>query len=265
MLKGLLATAVAGLLGAAGTGTVIASNGRSGDDKGGDGKDNGNHGQGKKTKPDCFCCPDSAPTACDVQCVDTTSDPSNCGDCGVTCPAGATCQDGSCVCPSGTTHCGDACVDTSSDRANCGACGAACSPDQTCVAGSCQTPNCDDGNVCTDDSFDPATGTCVHAPVESGSRSCGANDTCYTPDFQNQCVCDGSGGCFCYQTRCAPYFCVGNACRTSCDTNLDCSQATGAYYCREDHVCVPKGGSGTTCSTNDQCANGICMTDGTCA
>jgi hypothetical protein len=51
-------------------------------------------------------------------CVDVSSDPSNCGDCGLECPRGAICSGGRCVFPCGTT--------------------ADCLAGQLCVAGFCQ-------------------------------------------------------------------------------------------------------------------------------
>jgi Stigma-specific protein, Stig1 len=63
---------------------------------------------------------------CAGQCVDPTSDAANCGACGVTCDARATCQRGACDCAPGLSACGTACIDLASDPAHCGACGIAC-------------------------------------------------------------------------------------------------------------------------------------------
>ncbi len=56
--------------------------------------------------------------------VDFTSDPKNCGACGVVVPKGKSCVDGavSLVCPEGKTPCGDKCVDLMTDPAHCGKC-----------------------------------------------------------------------------------------------------------------------------------------------
>ena len=63
---------------------------------------------------------------CAGQCVDPAVDAANCGACGVTCDARATCQLGGCDCAPGLSACGAACVDLASDPAHCGSCGLAC-------------------------------------------------------------------------------------------------------------------------------------------
>lgn len=42
-------------------------------------------------------CPPEAPTLCEGACVDTLSDPTNCGECGVACDTGLSCIEGDCV------------------------------------------------------------------------------------------------------------------------------------------------------------------------
>lgn len=105
---------------------------------------------------------------CGGVCVDTSSDPSNCGGCGVACGEGGSCAGGmcsvgvgvgvgtcantcpapyvqdpascQCFCPAGLTDCGGACVDASSEAANCGGCGVVCPSGGSCVGGSCVCP-----------------------------------------------------------------------------------------------------------------------------
>ncbi len=97
------------------------------------------------------CCPSGASNS--QACVDVENDPQNCGGCGIACPSGQTCSQGSC---SGTTaacaggvegYCdldagpsflccpGGGCTDTRSDPHNCGGCGRVC--DAGCAAGVC--------------------------------------------------------------------------------------------------------------------------------
>lgn len=77
-------------------------------------------------------------TSCGGVCVDTRSDPNNCGTCGTSC-SGKPCSASKCVvmCPTATTNCTGACVDTKTDAKNCGACGKTCASGQTCTDGAC--------------------------------------------------------------------------------------------------------------------------------
>jgi hypothetical protein len=90
------------------------------------------------------CC-DSTETCCSGKCVNTKSDPANCGACGNVCSGGMTCINGVCRCPPGKTLCGNDCVDLSSDRHHCGACGTTCPTDQMCCSGTCGGALCGDG------------------------------------------------------------------------------------------------------------------------
>jgi hypothetical protein len=116
-------------------------------------------------------------TLCGTSCVDTDTDPANCGGCGAPCASGEVCSAGTCgvTCLGGSTLCGTSCVDTDTDPANCGGCGAPCPSGQVCGGGTCSlvctggTTLC--GSVCTNTSFDPANcGGC--------GRPCGASEAC---------------------------------------------------------------------------------------
>jgi hypothetical protein len=93
-------------------------------------------------------CP-SLESACPVGdggvCVNLTSDPANCGSCGMVCPGSELCSGGRCLmsCPAGLSACGpDAgptlCAFLPKDPVNCGQCGLQCSAGLgNCLDGKC--------------------------------------------------------------------------------------------------------------------------------
>src|SRR5262249_5688653 len=82
-------------------------------------------------------------TDCNGKCVNTASDPKNCGACGTACNDASVCSQSACAlnCGGGTTKCGQACVDIQTDPQNCSKCGAACPSGDFCDGGTC-IPNC---------------------------------------------------------------------------------------------------------------------------
>ena len=112
------------------------------------------------------------------------------------------------------------------------------------------TVSCDDGNACTNDSFNGSA--CVHTPVSAGT-ACGSNaDTqCDNPD-----TCDGSGNC---QANNEPSgtSCGSNA-NTDCD-NPDTCNGSGACQANNEP-------SGTSCTADSNtCTADQCNGTGTCA
>jgi hypothetical protein len=80
---------------------------------------------------------------CSGMCVDTVTDPKNCGGCGKACPdpegGTATCMSSMCggMCAAPKTLCSDGCTDTKVDPNNCGMCGNPCQMTETCSSGMC--------------------------------------------------------------------------------------------------------------------------------
>ena len=109
-----------------------------------------------------------------IDCADSDCAGVTCDD-GLSCTVSDVCSGGTCVGTTNDSLCDDAnvCTDDSCDPAtgcvntnNSAPCddGDACTTADTCAAGACvggAPPDCDDANVCTDDSCDPATG-CVN-------------------------------------------------------------------------------------------------------
>ncbi len=133
-------------------------------------------------------------TACSGGCLDTLADPLNCGGCGLQCPAGGVCQNGTCACQAGQLLCGEQCVDPTYDPGHCGGCGNECGRG-TCVEGVCQAPGCQTVADCPVDGH-PAcvTPTCIlgacGATYQPAGQPTGAAAACI------QEVCDGAGWTF---------------------------------------------------------------------
>lgn len=88
-------------------------------------------------------CPTSTtpcPTVSPSTCVNTATDPQNCGACGTTCTGGRVCSGSACRCPGSQTECGGTCADTATDEQNCGSCGRACAAGLVCTGGDCTCP-----------------------------------------------------------------------------------------------------------------------------
>lgn len=171
-------------------------------------------------------------------CVDTLSDPGNCGRCGnlvarcsngqsTTAPpvriaplveplgplvtisltsvteisAPGICMPSGFVCFDNQACCQSGCTDLTSDNNNCGVCGTACTPDQSCVTGSC----CPSAQVCL----------LLSGPVCcSAGASCSALGCC--PSGQAVCggVCCGPGRSCCGGACCDSGQCSGATCIT---------------------------------------------------
>ena len=209
-----------------------------------------------------------------VTCVNLTSDPSNCGALGLTCPSGQTCAAGACsgdVAPCGAgsngAYCdlgssgtgtsmlccaGGGCTNILTDPQNCGTCGTVCSSNLACVDGHCEATSCVGqpnqspcgtgaaseccSSVCVDSQSDPSNcGGCgVHC---SGTETCQSGlcgFSACTPAIQGD-PCHLPG---------EPYY-SGDCCGTSCvDTTSDPANC---------------GGCNLACTTGTTCSNSACQ------
>jgi RHS repeat-associated protein len=169
-----------------------------------------------------------------------------------TCDASATCVSGTPpVVDDGNPCTADACspsVGVShtavSDGTSCSD-GNACNGTETCQAGTCAAgtaPSLDDGNPCTTDSCDPASGP-KHTPAADGT-SCSNGD-----------LCDGDETC--HSGSCTPGTPVnvddGNPCTIDA-----CSPVSGTVT----HVAAP---NGTTCADSNVCNGTELCVAGACA
>jgi hypothetical protein len=223
---------------------------------------------------------------CGGGCVDTESDPLNCGECGFTCGADP-CVGGVCIppaddappapsCPEGQVVCGGgACTDLLTDPVNCGACGVTCGADP-CVGGMC-TPAQPEVLDCAARGLTDCGGGCVD--LAHDTRNCGrcgigcaAGETCQAgacaaarpappgcaeADVYGNCVCvsrDQDGRCIPPDSDPGP---TANepALVTCADQGLtDCGgvcidTATDPANC---------GGCGVVCSPGILCDVGVC-------
>jgi hypothetical protein len=231
------------------------------------------HDAGKDGASDAATC---SMTTCGTSCVDTQTDPQNCGSCGNVCSAlphvmsatGITCSAGKCVippadCQVGYAHCTanaqDGCETTLSSPQSCGSCTTMCSGNTSL----CQLDQTDAG---------PATYSCVSSCSGTTPDLCGStctntqNDPQHCGTCANACTTVTGGGV----ASCAGGQC-GVQCQTGehqCGTTAVCAQDTDINNCGS--MCVkctaPTGGSvacsggacAPSCPGTDQNCSGAC-------
>ncbi|MCO4760182.1 MAG: hypothetical protein KC502_01680 [Myxococcales bacterium] len=200
-------------------------------------------------------------TACDKVKGCTSADNTKDCDDGNACTSGDACKGGVCL-PGALTACDDGnpcttdscdpggdgakggCVNKAADGGACVPQGDSCAVTGVCAAGACKkvsVTGCDDGNPCTSDACDKATGNCVYKPGKTGVV-CDDGNVCTKSDVCGQAGCKGvARGCD-----------DGNACTTdACDptTKGGCvNTASDGAACND----------GNLCTTNDKCDKGSC-------
>jgi hypothetical protein len=213
-------------------------------------------------------CPGSQ-ISCGGVCVDPQTSAIHCGAsgacsgasagaaCGTTVGTGAICTGGTCGCPGGQIACGAACINPSSDQTYCGA------------VGNCQGAN--DGENCALTGRLCSSGACA-VSCPSGQINCGGN--CVAPSTDaTHCgaagLCDGSPG----NSQGSDCSAVGQVCTSgSCACGgglLKCGAGAGTCidpnsnptYCGATGACGNGGGgAGATCTANQACVGGSCLT-----
>ena len=195
---------------------------------------------------------------CDDQDICTTGDHCQLGDCAgsgsLTCNDGNLCTDDACDPESGCTFIPN--VAPCSD-------GNACTTVDLCDGGACfgsQSPDCDDQNVCTNDSCDIALG-CVNV---NNSVGCSDNNLCTTGDICTNGTCQSGGALNCNDS---------NACTDdSCDPDTGCVNAPNTGGCDDGNACTENDvcansecdGDVISCSDDDSCTTDTCNADTGC-
>ena len=229
-------------------------------------------------------CPE--PVGADAWCLAAACEPQS-GDCslvpahegqpcddGNSCSSGEKCSQGQCL-GSGELNCNDGnpCTDDFCDpetgclhENNVQPCqdGNACTVGDLCADGVCAagaTKSCDDGNPCTDDACDQATG-CAYV---ANDALCDDNNECTTDDHCANSKCAGTGSLECDDANpCTKDVCLPAG---GCDhVNLDGAPCQDGDGCTNGDFCQQGGclpGPAMDCDdgnpcTDDSCAAGVC-------
>ena len=144
--------------------------------------------------------------------------------------------------------------------------GDSCTQSDKCNNGVCKgTPtNCNDGNACTTDACDAATGVCKSTPVTDGAAcddgsKCSTKDTCIKgeckgEDYKVSGICDDGNPCT--NDGCVPQSgCFSVAKNTgACDDGNKCTEADACVSGK----CI---GKDKLCNDNNPCTNDSCDKD----
>jgi hypothetical protein len=217
-------------------------------------------------EPKCTCAAPSIECGHDGGvCTDVTSDPNNCGGCGIVCSftnANSACVDGGCVmlCKPGFADCdhrtSDGCeVNTNTNSSNCGGCGNVCSTNHdtaTCSGGSCVL-NCQTGyGDCDQDAGDGCETNLSNTLNDCGTcgNACSANNdvpACMLGICSLSCDvgfadCNQDAGDGCevnLENNVNNCGACGNACTASSSAAVSCDAGQCVYTCLAGYVTTP--------------------------
>jgi hypothetical protein len=115
-------------------------------------------------------------------------------------------------------------------------------PDDDCTA---EAPSsCGTNGLCS--------GAAACALYPSGT-ACGST-TC-SNNQQTGFACDGAGACQSASvSQCAPYFCQGSTCGTTCATDASCA---ASHHCSGASKCDADLPNGTACTRDSMCVSGF--------
>jgi hypothetical protein len=192
---------------------------------------------------------------CKGVCVNKSTDPANCGDCGFKCGNSQVCADGKCVmsCPVGQADCNGVCTSLSWDPAHCGTCETQCKAAPNAAIAYCANKAC--GVVC-----DPGFGDCNFGPVDGCETNLKTSVTdCNACD--NECQ---------PKAHAAQPSCSNGACGFICDANWDNCNLDGNDGCEADLLTSKDhcGGCFQPCGVGKKCSGGSCVSEvvpATCA
>jgi hypothetical protein len=195
---------------------------------------------------------------CPSGCVHSSSDPHNCGGCGIQCETGI-CNAGVCLCnpDAGILQCSPTrCADVNSDKLNCGACGNDCTmggtlmfPNIVCKAGQCR---CQGGQdyICPETTVPPPFPTLACIDVSMDNNNCGGCGL----------QADGGGPLADGGLPPSPFICSGV--KSSCQ-NGSCNCPNNELYCapgtwNPDAGNIPNDGGACLNDTGDSLNCGGC-------
>ncbi|MDW8245834.1 MAG: hypothetical protein RMJ84_04575 [Sandaracinaceae bacterium] len=194
-----------------------------------------------------------------ANCVDLTSDPENCGGCGVSCPSGPnampTCSMGNCGirCADGYADCDrnptNGCeVNLRTRPAHCGACGVQCGVGETCVDGRCICGSVE-GEVAGGSVCGPERRCCLGTCVDIGSNSSHCGECNRSCRHDQMCI---AGLCRVGECPMGYGDCDGNE-ANGCETQLNSTENCG----RCGRIC--QGGNARWMCSSGRCVVSDCI------